>query len=80
MKQDGIALDGRPFSPTEKSILRVLTGKDWLTAQQIAEAVGLAKSSGFTAVLANMAEAGIIESSTRHGYRLIPNAGRQEPS
>jgi len=67
----------RPNSPTEELILKALagaaSGAGWLTGQQLADACGLPKSTLFSAVLTNLAEAGVVESSTRHGYRLVPS-------
>ncbi len=62
--------ESRPLSPTEAAILRALAGKGWQTGQQIADACGQIRSTLFNAVLSNLAEAGVIESSTRNGYRL----------
>ena len=62
----------RPYSHTEQAILRALTGArgSWMTGQQIADACGLPRSGAFNALLSNLAEAGVLESSTRSGYRL----------
>ncbi len=66
----------RPLSPTERKIIEALgkPGVTWLNGQQLADAAGFPRSSSFNAVLSNLAEAGTIESSTRHGYRLAPSA------
>jgi hypothetical protein len=64
--------DHRPTSPVEKSILQALGGKGWMTGQEIADAVGFSKSTYFTAVLTNLGEAGVLEASTKNGYRLAP--------
>lgn len=67
------AAGGRGLSPTERKILEALakSGATWLTGQQLADACGLPRSTSFTAILANLAEAGTVESSPR-GYRLPP--------
>jgi hypothetical protein len=60
---------GRWLSPTEEAIVGALTS-DWQTGQQIAERAGLSRSSFFNAVLSNLAEREVIESS-RSGYRRL---------
>ncbi len=60
----------RPNSPTETLILRALADGNWKTGQLLADACGMARSTFFSSVLSNLADAGVIESSTRHGYRL----------
>lgn len=70
MRPSDIVPGHRPNSPTENIILQALTGEGWLTGQQLAEACGLPRSTLFNSILSNLAEAGVIESSTRNGYRL----------
>jgi hypothetical protein len=62
----------RQCSPTEESILKVLVDGAWHTSQEIADAIRMNKNNGLMIILGNMAEAGMIESSTRTGYRLPP--------
>ena len=69
-------LAGRRYSPTEELILKALgeARGAWRTGQQLADACGLPRSSSFNAILSNLAEAGVIESSTKSGYCLKEHA------
>jgi hypothetical protein len=62
---------GRRLSPTEELVLNALADGAWKTGQVLATLTGQPRSGYFAAVLANLAEAGVVESSTRHGYRLV---------
>jgi hypothetical protein len=63
---------GRQLSPTEKAILKTLADGGWKKGATIAEESGWGRSSSFQSILSNLVEAGILESSHTHGYRLIP--------
>ncbi len=60
----------RGFSPTEKAIIDALADGEWKTSQAISEAAGLGRSSSFQAILTNLVDAKVIESSHKNGYRL----------
>ncbi len=74
-----VDVPARGMSPTEESIVRYLAGKGWQTGQQIADGIGYRRNHTFTTILANLAETGLVESSTRHGYRLAPASTETEP-
>jgi hypothetical protein len=69
----------RGFSPRERSILTALAGGAWYVSSKIAAATGETPGSEFSALLTNLAEAGVLESSLRHGYRITPEAASREP-
>jgi hypothetical protein len=60
----------RLFSPTEQAIVSVLGSGGWKTGGQLAALTNWGKSTSFQAILTNLVEAGILESSHKRGYRL----------
>ncbi len=63
----------RGLSPIEDAILKALTTAEpgvWVTAETLARDTKQRKSTSFTDILANLAEAGVVESTPGRGYRL----------
>lgn len=60
------------LSPLEESVVRVLidTAATWITAEEIATAIGESNNSDLRAILRNMTARGILESAQGRGYRL----------
>ncbi len=75
-----IPLTCRGLSPTEDSILKALAAAEpgaWVTAEELGKATKQGKSTSFTGILTNLAEAEVIESSPGRGYRLPVNPAGQ---
>ncbi len=63
----------RGLSPLEDVILKALAAAEpgvWVTAETLARDTKQRKSTSFTDILANLAEAGVVESTPGRGYRL----------
>ncbi len=74
-------LDGgvRRYSPLERDIVAALADGEWRTAARIAEASSNEPSARFSYLLTNLAEAGIVESCQRRGYRMADGHATKLP-
>jgi hypothetical protein len=76
----------RWLCPTSEKVTAFLTASHardplaWVTAEQIAEGVGMPCSGEFRCLLRMLVERGILESLQRHGYRLNLPAAAPEPA
>jgi hypothetical protein len=69
---------GRWLSPEEELIVKALASGEWRTGQEIADATRQPKNNTFYGLLSNLVERDVIESSTRHGYRLLTKPAEEE--
>ncbi len=75
-----IPLACRGLSQTEDSILKALATAEpgaWVTAEELGKTTKQGKSTSFTGILTNLADAEVIESSPGRGYRLPVNQAGQ---
>ncbi len=65
---------GRPFSSLESKIVNGLSGRGWMVTADLAALIGEEPSPEFRCLVRNLGEAGVIETSQKHGLRLVEPA------